>query len=265
MLELASRLASQAAAIALPRVRERPTQRKADSTDVTDVDRDVQAFVLTEIARQYPDHAVIAEETSADGSSRRGAGNARYCWVVDPLDGTRNFIVGFPCFSTSIAVLDGSRPVASAICEHNLGRLYTARLGGGAFVDGKPAAAYEPPPHEDWLVGGPANKDAISVRVLQHLVATRGLIYRNLGSSAAHLAWVASGALTAAFARKCKIWDIAAGILLVREAGGVVTGLSGEELRLDLAAPPELDIPFLAGHPRSHARLLEMFRPLVAP
>lgn len=263
LCEFAARLADEAAAMALPRIGEAPSGRKADNSVVTDTDHAIQAHILAAVAREYPDHAVISEETIRRPNAHANHDQARYCWVIDPIDGTRNFVAGFPCFATSIAVLDRGRPVAAAVREHNTKALYTASLGDGAAINQRPIRVRVPLPGEDWLVGGPSSKDVLTTRVLEKWIHTRGLIYRNVGSSAVHLAWVASGALVAAFAKRCKIWDIAAGMLLVSEAGGSVTGVLGQNLLpLDLSAPPDTDIPFLAAEPAAHARLLNLIRPL---
>jgi fructose-1,6-bisphosphatase/inositol monophosphatase family enzyme len=88
-----------------------------------------------------------------------------------------------------------------------------------------------------------------------------GLIWRNLGSTALHLGLVASGALTAAFCKRAKIWDVAAGVLLVTESGGRITDLSGADLApFDLTDPPDRDLPFLAAAPKTHERLLRTIR-----
>lgn len=261
--DLAARLADDAAAIALPRIGERPSDRKADNSVVTEADHAIQAHILAAIAREHPDHAIITEEIVRRPEMHAHLAHARYCWVIDPIDGTRNFVAGFPCFATSIAVLDRGRPVAAAIREHNTPALYTAALGEGAAVNGRTIRVRVPLPEEDWLVGGPSSKDALTTRVLETWIHTRGLIYRNVGTSAVHLAWVASGALVAAFAKRCKIWDIAAGMLLVSEAGGTITGVLGQGLLpLDLTADADTDIPFLAAEPAAHARLLGLIRPL---
>lgn len=263
MLDLATQLAREAAAISLPRVGQRPSGRKADASLVTETDHAIEDHILRAITAAYPDHAVIAEETAV--ASRQSKQQApRYYWVVDPLDGTRNFVAGFPCFATAIAVLDYGRPVVACVYEHNLGALYAAILGKGATLNGRPLRIRPPDPGEDWLVGGPSTKDVLTINVVQQWIATKGLIYRNVGSSAMHLAWVATGALAAAFAKRCKIWDVAAGMLLVTEAGGRVTSPAGDELLpLRLDGDPNEDVPYLAASQEAHSRMVEMIGPLV--
>lgn len=260
ILELAKRLADEASSIALSRAaRIHPSQikRKADKSVVTETDHAIQAHILNAIADTYPDHGVCAEEALARPEAHPQAAQAQYCWVVDPLDGTRNYTTTFPCFSTSIAVLHEGRPIVGVVREHNLGHVYTAVVGSGATLNDTPLRIVDLPADSDILVGIPTSKDALSVSVLRSWVATRGLIFRNLGSTAFHLGLVASGALTATFCRRAKIWDVAAGALLVTEAGGCVTDLRGADLApFDLGADPNADLPFLAAAPKTHERLL---------
>jgi fructose-1,6-bisphosphatase/inositol monophosphatase family enzyme len=112
-------------------------------------------------------------------------------------------------------------------------------------------------PGGDLLVGIPSSKDRLTVSVLREWAAQPGMVCRNMGSTALHLAMVASGALGAAFCKQCKIWDIAAGVLLVTEAGGRCTNVDGtDRLPFDLAADPNQDLPILAAAPKTHERLI---------
>ncbi len=233
------------------------TERKEDKTIVTVVDRAIEAKILDGIAATFPGHAVIAEESHSVPGAIVQARDSRYCWVLDPLDGTRNFVTGFPCFATSIAVLDRGVPVVGVIVEHNLGHTYWAVRGGGAFVNEQRIRAEDPGPGQDWLVGVGSNKDALTMQVVRNWVGAQGLILRNTGSTAFHLALVARGSLAGAFCKQCKIWDIAAGALLVREAGAVFTDPRGKDLLpFDLTRDPAENIPFLAGAKGCHETLL---------
>jgi len=263
MLNLATELASEAASISLAQFGKSVAQRKADDSVVTDTDYAIQAHIVERIGEAYPDHAVLAEESSGGEGERRDSTKARYVWVVDPLDATRNYASGLACFATSIAVLDHATPVVGVVYEHNLRHLYTAVAGGGAFLNGRAIHVAEPPASHDHLIGIPSSKDELTVRVLRSWVGTKGLILRNLGAATVHLAMVASGALEAAYGKQTKIWDIAAGVLLIREAGGLITDPSGGDLLpFDLTADPNLDLPFLAGGPTMHGRLLQLVQEL---
>ncbi len=261
MLELACRLATEAADIALERVGKSVVTRKADNSVVTDVDHAIQNHIVRAIAERYHDHALWAEETLENPDAHPSCETARYCWVIDPLDGTRNFVWGLPCFATAIAVLDRGQPVAGVVFEHNTRMLCSAATGRGTTLNGKPVRVREVSPDADMLIGTPSSKDALTAGVVRHWAGTRDFVLRNFGSTAFHLALVATGALAGAFGKRCKIWDVAAGALLVIEAGGRFTdpfGTPALPFRLD--AKPDQDLPCLAAAPATHARLLESIK-----
>src|ERR1700689_1066240 len=114
---------------------DRPKQisYKGEVDIVTESDRRSEALIVARLRKHYPDHGIIAEE----GGSGAAAG-ARYCWHVDPLDGTTNFAHGYPCFAVSIALLDAGEPVVAAVLNPYAEELFTAVRGGGAFLNGRP-------------------------------------------------------------------------------------------------------------------------------
>ncbi|MFQ5464174.1 MAG: inositol monophosphatase family protein [Phycisphaerae bacterium] len=236
--------------------------RKADSSTVTSTDRGIQRLLVERIRESYPDHAIIAEEEQEESSDNLAAPartEARFCWVLDPLDGTRNYAAGIPCYSISLAVLDRGHPVAAVIAEPNVHHLYAVADSSEGTVNAAPLRARDPDSKYAALVGFTSNRDSKSVAVFTHWIRARGIVLRNFGSTALQLALVASGALNATFSRKCKIWDIAAGALLVRQAGGVVTTAEGQPLLpFDLSLDPEANLPILAAAPQTHQRLLAM-------
>ncbi len=263
MLNLATELAVEAASISLAGFGKVAARRKTDDSVVTETDYAIQAHIVERIGEAYPDHAILAEETPCDEGERCDPASARYVWVVDPLDATRNYASGLACFATSIAVLDHATPVVGVVYEHNLRHLYTAVTGGGAFLNGRAIHVDDSATHHDHLIGIPSSKDELSVRVLRSWVGTKGFILRNLGAATLHLAMVASGALEAAYGKQTKIWDLAAGVLLIRESGGLITDpFGGDLLPFDLTADPNQDLPFLAGGPTMHGRLLKLIREL---
>ena len=248
MLETACRLAREAATRSLANLGRAAVDRKPDGSLVTETDYEIQQLILDEIAREYPQHAVIAEEVLDQPDRHADRTTARYCWVVDPLDGTRNYAATFPCFATSIAVLDRGTPLVGVVLEHVTGRIHTAIRGEGAAMGGDAIRVREPDPERDWIVGIESSKHPDSLRVLQDWLARPGIICRNLGSAAYHLALVATGALDASFCRKCAIWDIAAGCVLITEAGGtVINPFGGVRVPFNLADDPSALTPILAG------------------
>ncbi len=259
MLQLAVELAQDAARIALAQVGRAKATRKPDQSMVTETDRAIERHILGAIRTAYPSHAICAEESANRPDTARS--DTRYCWVIDPLDGTRNFVAGLPCFATSIAVLDAGRPVIAVVLEHNVGDLYTALRGEGTRRNGHPVTVAEIEPNSDALVGIPSSKDPLTVGVVKSWAGTKGLVMRNTGSTALHLAMVGAGMLAAAFSKRCKIWDVAAGALLVTEAGGCFTDPWGAaRIPFDLGGDPEADLPFLAAAPGPHQQLTELLR-----
>ncbi len=265
ILSLARQLAQEAVGIAASYLGQASTSIKADQSVVTEADQAIQSHIVEQVAKRFPEHAFIGEESIASSPEGVDPLTARFTWVVDPIDGTRNFVAGFPSYSTSIGVLEQFKPVVAVIHEHTLNRSYSAIKGDGVKMDGKPISVITPPPGTDLLIAGPSSKDQPTTEILQQIITSKGLIYRNVGSSAMHLAMVADGCCAGAFAHRCKLWDIAAGLLLVEEAGGVVTQLNGDSLTpFDLSADMQANIPFVAGNPRDHKLLLDITRPIFA-
>ena len=255
--ERALELVHEAGQLALQATGPGPLQLKPDASVVTEVDLAVQRLVTQRLAAAYPDHAQIAEEHLPDAPDLPGPADARYCWVLDPIDGTRNFSLGYPCYATSLALLDDGAPVLGVVREHNLGWQAVAQRGAGVTVQGIPAQVRDLQAGLDWLLGIPSGKDDVSLGVIRTWMTMRDVALRNTGSSAMNMALVAAGGLQGTFAQRCKIWDVAAGVLLVLEAGGQVwvAGQLPFE-RFDLTRDPQADLPCLAGSPQAFARLL---------
>ena len=259
LMQLAGDLALRASAVARERFARCDAWRKADRTWATDADNAAQKRITDELAERYPDHAVLAEETLAEASRRVDPAAAEFCWVIDPLDGTRNFVRGVPVFATAIAVLHKGRPVAAAVADAMTGLLYRAVAGGGSFAAGRRLAVRQEPPGPEALVAFPSGRDQPTLPNI--LAGLARFTLRNLGSSALHLALVAGGALDAAFCLECKLWDLAAGALLVLEAGGRVSDLDGNDRAcFDLSHDLQADTPYVAGSAAFVAELLAILR-----
>lgn len=231
------------------------TTRKPDNSPVTEADHAVQAAILDVIAARHPEHAVLVEETLATPARHASLELARYCWVVDPIDGTRNFGRGLTMYAVSVAVLLDGSPIAGAIYDADQKQVYSAAKSEGAFRDGMRLT----PGNRD--IDADTTIALSSFRLRQPPRAVRGWVdkylFRNLGSLCLHLAWVAGGLADAAFAQECKLWDLAAGALIVAEAGGAITNAGGGPLwPIDVAGYRSEDLPVLAGTPRVHAELL---------
>jgi myo-inositol-1(or 4)-monophosphatase len=203
--------------------------RKGDNDFVTRADRESEAAVLGEIRRRFPGHRILAEEGGGAGSG----GDSEYQWLVDPLDGTTNFMQGLPVWSVSVACRRGAELLAAVVEDPGGGNLFTASLGGGARWNDRPAAV-SPAPGLDGAflaTGFPFRAHATLGLYLAAFsdVFLRAKAIRRCGSAALDLAYTAVGVYDGFFELRLAPWDIAAGVLLVREAGGVVTDLDGGE------------------------------------
>jgi myo-inositol-1(or 4)-monophosphatase len=224
---------------------------KAPADLVTDADLASQAAIRGEIAARFPHHLFVGEEKT----SQVEVGEDDFVWLVDPLDGTTNYIHGYPCYAVSVAVARGRELLAGVIYDPVADEIYFAEQGLGAFCNGTRLETSSVTAVGEALVAvslpprvGPDSPDlADLVRVIQVSQAVR-----RSGSAALNLAYVAHGRLDGFWATKIQPWDVAAGVLLVREAGGVVTSRDGGEF--DIWAPNFLSA---AGHDL-HANLLRV-------
>lgn len=265
MLSLAKDLAQRAADISLARIGLARASQKFDRSVVTTTDHEIQTIIIQAIQEAYPDHAICGEETAPTPRACVAPPNARFCWVIDPLDGTRNYVAKLPCFATSIAVLDHGVPVVGVVYEHNTRQLYSAIAGCGAMLDGRSIHVNELDPDSEHMLGVTSSKDDMAIRVARAWHATRGYVCRNLGSTAFELGLIASGAMSGMLGRRVKIWDVAAGALLIREAGGVFTDPLGQSLiPFHMGADPQQNTPFLAAGMRMHSVLVDSIRAAIA-
>ncbi len=258
MLSLAVEVARRAGEISLAKIQHATPSQKFDKSIVTTTDHEIQSMIVIAIHDAYPDHATCGEESASTPNARVAPERARYCWVFDPLDGTRNYVAKLPCFSTAIAVLDRGQPVVAVVYEHNTRQLFSAVLGGGATLHGRPIRVNELDSNSEHMLGITSSKDDMANRVAKAWHAAPGYICRNLGSTAFEMGLIACGAMSGMLGRRVKIWDIAAGALLIREAGGCVTDPLGAPLlpfRMD--ADPQQNIPFLAASEKMHGTLVK--------
>ncbi|MFQ5502581.1 MAG: inositol monophosphatase family protein [Phycisphaerae bacterium] len=236
------------------------TMRKQDDTPVTEADHAAQEAILRELARRFPRHAVLVEEAISEPCPSGIPGTADYCWVIDPIDGTRNFARGIAVYATSVSVLHRGEPVAGAIHDVTTNITYSAAKGAGAYRNEAPLVLVDRPIHTDTTIL------ISSFRRRPIPDAVRGwmdrYLFRNQGSLCLHLAWVAAGLADAAYALECKLWDIAAGALIIEQAGGIITTPSGRPCwPMDLAHYQEGNIPILAGSPTLYAELMSTLVP----
>ncbi len=206
------------------------SREKAPRDLVTDADLASQEAIQNSVAQVYPEHGFLGEE-SVDFAQL----DAEYCWVVDPLDGTTNYVHEFPFFAVSVAVCHKAVPIAGAVFDPLREESFTAAAGLGAELNGKPIGVSQTSQINEALVAAsmPArvmSDDADLRSLLRVSPACRAI--RRTGSAALNLAYVASGRMDAHWAHSIRPWDAAAGVLLVAEAGGVVTSSSGHDFRI---------------------------------
>jgi myo-inositol-1(or 4)-monophosphatase len=200
---------------------------KGDKNLVTEVDQESERLIVGRLLSAFPDHSIIAEE------GEYPQGNGPFRWIIDPLDGTTNYAHGFPWFCVSIGLESAGELVAGVIYNPLHDELFTATKGGGAFLNGRRLRVSTRAPLQDTLLGTGFPYDCASDpannfdNFIAFQKAARGI--RRAGAAALDLAYVAAGKLDGFWELKLKPWDVAAGVLLVREAGGTVTSFDGTE------------------------------------
>jgi myo-inositol-1(or 4)-monophosphatase len=240
---------------------------KGTADFVTFVDREAEREIVELVRARYPQHAILAEEGTgaameSAGTGKEGTGTtpgAEWLWVIDPLDGTTNYLHRYPMYAASVAVLHRGEPVAGAVISGATGEEWTATRGGGAHLNGEPIRVSEVDRLTHALIGTgfPFKSLDLLPDYLRQFDALlrRSSGIRRAGSAALDLCHLASGYFDGFWELHLAPWDYAAGALIVREAGGIVTALGGE---LDLLAGGAV----LAGNPTIHAELRRILAPL---
>ena len=199
---------------------------------VTQVDRAAEQAVIDVIRRAYPEHGFLAEESGASEGAR-----AEYRWVIDPLDGTTNFIHGFPQYCVSIALQHKDVLTQAVVYDPGKNELFTASRGRGAFLDDRRIRVSKCAHLKDALVGtGFPFKELSRLELYMaqlKTMMTSSAGVRRAGAAALDLAYVACGRLDAFWEMGLSRWDMAAGALLIQEAGGLVGDLQGGAGYLD--------------------------------
>jgi myo-inositol-1(or 4)-monophosphatase len=247
----AARAAADEINRAAPSLRSLKWVEKGVADYVTEVDRAAESRIAEIVGREFPSALMLAEELTPDVAMSAG----RIVFIVDPLDGTTNFLHGYPQYSVSIAVYDGFDHLAAVVLNVARGDLFTATAGGGTALNGVPVRVSPETSPARALIGTGfpfRNPDLLERYARQFVDVSRQVAgVRRAGSAALDLADVACGRFDAFWELVLAPWDIAAGLILVREAGGVVTDLGGSEL-----GPAHG--PVVAGNPDVHRWLLRV-------
>ena len=223
---------------------------KAANDFVTSADKAAEAVIIRELMSAYPHHAVLSEEAGRTGDSK-----SDYLWIIDPIDGTTNFIHGLPQYCVSIALTFRGEPIVAVIYDVAKNELFTAAKGQGAKLDDRRIRVSETDEMRRSLIGTgfPFRRGCDFDGYLSGFrrVAERSAGIRRPGSAALDLAWVACGRYDGFWELKLNPWDICAGGLLVLEAGGLITDLEGGENWLESGN-------VCAGNPKIFAQLLPL-------
>ena len=254
LLNIAMRAARRAGDLivkSLSRLDSLKIDTKGRNDFVTDIDRKAEADIIATIHRSYPQHAILAEE-----SGRSGEGE--FVWIIDPLDGTTNFLHGFPTFAVSIALQHKGRLEHGVVYDPMRQEFFTASRGDGAQLEGKKIRVSSQRTLEGSLIGtgfpfrAGAHIDEY-LAMLKVVMSTAAGI-RRPGAAALDLAYVAAGRLDGFWEFGLSPWDTAAGTLLIQEAGGRVGTPAGSEYTLGSN--------IVAGNPKVYQGLLDVIGPL---
>jgi myo-inositol-1(or 4)-monophosphatase len=227
LINIATKAARNASKIILRAVDRLDTisiTEKGHNDFVTDIDKFTEQEIIRTIHESYPDHAVLGEEGGSSGSSD-------YTWIIDPIDGTLNFLRGYPHFCISIGIKYKSRIEHGLIYDPLRQELFTATYGAGAFLNDRRIRVSQQKQLTGSLIatcfGHKANRNLENYLKILAAISPQAAGFRRSGSSALDLAYVASGRVDGVCAISLSEWDIAAGTLIVQEAGGIITDFSG--------------------------------------
>lgn len=216
----------------------------------SEVDSQAETEIIRELRRAFPDHAFLAEEIGA-------IGKARFTFVIDPLDGTSNYLRGFPHYAVSIALLENGEPHHAVIYDPLRNEVFTASRGSGAFLNDRRLRVAGRNKLTDAVIGtgvphlGRGHHGNYLVELRNVMGEVAGV--RRLGSAALDLAYVAAGRYEGFWEIGLNSWDVAAGIVLIREAGGQVSDMNGGGDVLGRAG-------IVAGNQDMHPQLLRVLR-----
>jgi len=217
---------------------------------VTEIDQQSEDFLTARILQKYPHHSIMGEENGMLNGS-----TVEMIWYIDPLDGTSNYVHGLPIFSVSIAFARAGKIQLGVVYDPILDECFSAQRGGGAFLNGNPIRTSQV---EDLLnamlvTGFPydVHQTRTNIPEFTNFVLSAQAV-RRLGSAALDICYVANGRLDGFWEFKLKPWDVAAGILILEEAGGIVSHLDGSAIELT----PYLNM--VSANPKLHAKMLDV-------
>ncbi|MGZ8095375.1 MAG: inositol monophosphatase family protein [Methylosarcina sp.] len=227
--------------------------QKGKNDFASEVDRKAEREIINIIRAAYPDHAILAEESGAHKGNE-------FVWIIDPLDGTTNFLHGFPQYAVSIALKHKGKLEVGVIYDPLRDELFTAKRGGGAMLNNRRIRVTKQNGMKGALIGtGFPFKTAIHLDAYVGMfkaITTDSAGIRRAGSAALDLAYVAAGRLDGFWEIGLMEWDMAAGILLIKEAGGVITDFSFNDKYIESGN-------LIAGNPKMHQLMYQLIEPHV--
>jgi myo-inositol-1(or 4)-monophosphatase len=230
-------------------------KEKAANDFVSEVDREAERAIISTLHEAYPGHAILAEESGASGTSE-------YRWIIDPLDGTTNFLHGFPHYAVSIALEHRGTVTQGVIYDPGRNDLFTASRGRGAFLNDTRLRVSKRSQLKPSIIGTGfpfkelAHLDPYMRMLVDIMKGTAGV--RRAGSATLDLAYVAAGRLDGFWELGLSRWDVAAGSLLITEAGGLVGDLEGNDTWMDTGN-------IVAATPKVFVELLKVIGPHLTP
>ena len=259
MLETAIVAARLAGARAMEEIKYTKTSVKNENEIVTQTDRTCQDLIIQRIKQTYPDHGFIAEE-GPDGAilSQPPRSADAVWWVIDPIDGTNNFAHGMLCFTVSIAAVHHGKPIVGVIFEPATDSMYTSATNMDAQLNTSTITARDADISKLESFGIDSHiSDQSTAGMIEVMKLTR---FRNLGTTALQLAYTAKGSLLGTIALCARVWDFAAGAIIVQNAGAIITDFEGKEvfpIDLDIYSGQQYQI--LAANKKTHPKFVKIF------
>lgn len=224
---------------------------KVDKSIVTKADLEADKVIRAIIEEHFPDHSILDEESPEKVGSE-------YKWIIDPLDGTTNFSTYIPFFNTSIALFKNDKPIIGVVHSPFLDEMFYTEAGNGAFLNNKKITVSETNEIGKSIIGFCHGSDEESVKKIIHIFSKMKMInqkFRQFGSAALELCYLACGRIDAFLVPGLKAWDVASGFLIAKEAGAVVTDFEGNPFTINSK-------DLLVTNGKIHQKLLEILRQL---